>query len=484
MKRDLAALANGVFDLLIIGGGIIGAGAARDAALRGMTVALVEQADFAGGTSSKSSKLIHGGFRYLEQYAFGLVAESCRERRILQEIAPHLVHPVEFLLPVYQGDPRPLWKMRLGMTLYDMMAKYRNTARHRTLSPTEAAITEPGLNRHGLRGAISFYDCQEDDARLCIDTLSHAAQLGAQCANYCRVDGFIREGARTVAAKASDRFTGHSLEIRAKCFLNAAGPWVDQVSSLADAAPVRLSRTKGSHILLPQLTAGHGIFFQSDDRRMIFIIPWLDCTLVGTTDTDYAGAPEDAAADDADIDYLLQRAGAVLPRAAMRREDVIASFAGVRPLLASDQAQPSARSREHKVLRQGDNLITIAGGKYTTFRAIAQQGIDAVLAALGKKRVECRTAKEVIPNRRPAVQGKRIAALPEIFDSDIAFACQEQMAMSVSDVMWRRTGLALSRAGGEDVARAVADVMTPLLDWNAQQCAASVDKYVREKKIV
>jgi glycerol-3-phosphate dehydrogenase len=482
MKRDIAALADGLFDLLIIGGGIIGAGVARDAAMRGLSVALVEQADFASGTSSKSSKLIHGGFRYLEQYAFGLVRESCRERRILQEIAPHLVHPVQFLLPVYEGDPRSLWTMRIGMTLYDMLAMYGNTGAHRTLSATEAAITEPGLNRHGLRGAIAFYDCQEDDARLCVDTVSHAAELGARCANYCRVEGFAADGPRIVAAKVSDRLTGNTFDVRAKCFLNAAGPWVEQVAGMADAAPIRLSRTKGTHILLPNLTAGHGVFFQSNDRRMIFVIPWLDCTLVGTTDTDYAGLPEDVAADEADIEYLLQRTAAVLPRAAVRREDVITAFAGVRPLLASDKAHPSARSREHKVLRQGENLVTIAGGKYTTYRAIAQQAVDAVFAALGKKSPRCRTAEKVIPNRRPALQGERIAAVPEVFQSDIAFACEKQMATSVSDVMWRRTGLALSRAGGVDVARGVARMMTPLLGWSDGQCLASVDQYLAERK--
>ncbi len=481
MIRNTAALSDGTFDLLIIGGGIIGAGVARDAALRGLSVALVEQSDFASGTSSKSSKLIHGGFRYLEQYAFGLVAESCRERRILQNIAPHLVHPVQFLLPVYEGDPRSLFKMRIGMTLYDLMARYRNTAPHRTLSAAAAVALEPALNREHLRGAISFYDCQEDDARLCVDTLNHAAQQGARCANYCRVDGFTHDGSRIIAAKVQDRLSGDHLEIKARCFLNATGPWVGQIAALAAAAPVLLNRTKGTHILLPKLTSNHGIFFQSNDGRMIFIIPWQGCTLVGTTDTDFDQPPETAHTDDADIAYLLERTAVIFPHASIRRSDIITSFAGVRPLLQSNADHPSARSREHKLLRQGANLLTVAGGKYTTYRAIADQAVDAVFNLLGTKPPRCQTALQIIPNSRPLASGIKLSDMPEIYASDVQAACQNLMAQSVSDVMWRRTGLALSRYGGEDVARSVAKLMTPLMAWNEQQQADSIRQYLSER---
>jgi len=483
MIRATAGLAQEIFDLLIIGGGIIGAGVARDAAQRGLRVALVEQADFASGTSSRSSKLIHGGFRYLEQYAFGLVAESCRERRILLDTAPHLVHPVEFLLPVYTGDPHSLLAMRLGMTLYDLLARYRNTAPHRTLSAAAALRMEPNLRSTGLRGAIAFYDCQEDDARLCMDVLAHAAELGAQCANYCRVDKLLVRGAAVEGATVTDVLSGTSFAIRARAFINAAGPWVEGVSAWGPGGrQVTLSRTKGTHILLPGLTQGHGVFFQSrQDRRMIFVIPWLDCTLVGTTDTDFPGAPELVHPAEADIHYLLERARAVLPGCAVERGAVLTAFAGVRPLLGSVQAAPSARSREHKLVRQGQNLLTIAGGKYTTFRAIAAQGVDGAFAMLGRRPPPCRTAREPIPDRTPAPGGICLADTPAVFESAVRFACQQRMAQSVSDMMWRRTGLALSRHGGPVVAAQVGRIMGELLRWSPAAQEASVENYLAER---
>src|SRR5258706_14341525 len=218
MVRNPGSLANSTFDVLVIGGGIVGAGIARDAALRGLRVGLVEKDDFASGTSSRSSKLIHGGFRYLEQYAFGLVAEACRERRILREIAPHLVNPLPLLMPVYEGDRRPLWLMRVGMTLYDLLAMYGNAAPHRYLPVQQAMAAEPAMRSDGLRGAIRFYDCQEEDARFCVENILHAADLGAACANYCAVTEFLKHGDQLVTAKGSDGITGGQLEVTAKCF--------------------------------------------------------------------------------------------------------------------------------------------------------------------------------------------------------------------------------------------------------------------------
>ena len=250
MKRDLAALANQCFDLLVIGGGIFGAGVARDAVLRGLSVALIDKGDFAGGTSSRSSKLIHGGFRYLEQYAFGLVAEACRERQILQRLAPHLVHSQPFLFPVYKGDPRSLAKVRLGMTLYDLMAHGRNVAPHQTLSAEDTLAKEPALARAGLRGSVLFYDCQEDDARFCVATILHAAECGAVCANYCELTGFTVREDRLVAARVADRLgNAGEFEISARAFVNAAGPWVGTVAGLAPSGGARLtlSPTKGVH---------------------------------------------------------------------------------------------------------------------------------------------------------------------------------------------------------------------------------------------
>lgn len=485
MHRNLRALTDGVFDVLIIGGGIFGAGIARDAALRGLRVALVEQADFASGTSSRSSKLIHGGFRYLEQRAFSLVAESTRERRILLDIAPHRVRPLPLLLPVYAGDPRPLWKMRVGMTLYDLLAMYRNTAAHRTLSPRAARDLEPSLGASGMLGAIRYFDCQEDDARLVIDNLLDADARGARCANYCEVIGFAfgsagtaatsapsdRAGnARIVAARVRDRISQQQCEIRARVFVNAAGPWVERVAGLAEAPPSqvpRLGPTKGVHILLPPLTQSHGIFFQNrPDGRMIFVLPWNGCTLVGTTDTDFTGDPSDVHATSADASYLLEATRSILPGSDVTKADVITTFAGVRPLLRSADADPSARSRDHRIVRQNENMLSVAGGKYTTFRLIAQQVVDEVYRLLGSRPPRCRTATTPLPDPRTPAAGEKIADKPEIWQSDIERAARNEMAITLEDVMRRRVGLSISRFDTPEIVERVGRIMAAVAGWD------------------
>ena len=454
MNRDLTALADREFDVLVIGGGIFGAGVARDAALRGLRVALVEQADFASGTSSRSSKLIHGGFRYLAQRDFKLVFEACRERRILQRIAPHLVQPLPFLFPVYENGPVSLAKLRLGMTVYDFLALYRNVARHQTLSPEQALMQEPTLSRTGLRGAVQFYDCQEDDARFCIENILHAGELGAVCANYCGLTGFATREGRVIAAHVSDQLGADTFEIKARVFVNAAGPWVDKVCSLTpfSTAQPLLSPTKGVHLLLPKLTQQHAIVFSARrDGRILFVIPWGDCSLVGTTDTDFRGDPGEVRAERADIEYLLNEVRALFPDVSISESDIIATTAGVRSLLHADAAKPSARSREHRIVRHG-NLLSIAGGKYTTYRLIAQQTVDAALEILNVPAKPCRTAEVPLPNRRPAQSGEKISDSPSVFASDIIHACQHEMGVTLSDVMRRRTQLALSRNGNAETA--------------------------------
>jgi glycerol-3-phosphate dehydrogenase len=480
MRRDTSALAGEQFDLLIIGGGIVGAGIARDAALRGLRAALVDQGDFASGTSSRSSKLIHGGFRYLEQRAFHLVAESCRERAILQRIAPHLVRPVPFLLPVYDDSPRSLLTMRIGMTLYDLLALYRNTAPHRTLSADATLAVEPNLRMQGLRGAIRYYDCAEDDARFCVENILHAADLGAVCNNYCKVIAMSHEGDRIASVRLRDELVGNEFETRARVIVNATGPWIERVASLRGtdtSSSVRLSATKGVHLLLPAITKEHAIAIQSADRRILFIIPWHDCSIVGTTDTDFSGDPATVQAADEDIEYLLTEISRAVQRPITRAE-VITTFAGVRPLLAAGATDPSARSREHRIVRQSENLITIAGGKYTTYRKIAEEAVDEVYRILGQPSPRCRTSHEMIPVRSHARSGELLCQQPEVFESDVLEACREEMATSIADVMWRRTGLALSRCGGEATARSVATLLASELNWDEAGAHRSVERFL------
>jgi len=468
--RDLKALADREFDVLVIGGGIFGAGIARDAALRGLHVALIDKADFASGTSSRSTKLIHGGFRYLEQGAFGLVAESCRERRTLQQLAPHLVRPQPFLFAVYEGDRRPLWQMNLGMTLYDLLAAYRNPGRHQRYSVARTLEEEPRLNRHGLRGAVRFYDCAEDDARFCIDNVFHAAEMGAVCANYCELTAIT-----SAATQVTDRLTGATFVVRARVYVNAAGPWVDRVAALA-GPPVRLSPTKGVHLVLPRLTRQHGVFFQSQrDGRIIFLVPWLDCSLLGSTDTDFAGDPATAATEPADVEYLLRELRRIMPDARVSESDIITTFAGVRPLLHSE-GRPSARSREERIVWHRPNFVSVAGGKYTTYRAVAEKVVDRLSPA------RCRTAITPLPQHCPPAAGEKVADVPEVHTSDIEHACRQEMAVTLSDVMRRRTPLALSRQGGRDVAERVAGIMARELGWSEEHARRQVEEYLTERK--
>ena len=485
MNRDLSALASQEFDVLVVGGGIFGAGMARDAAMRGLRVGLVEQGDFASGTSSRSSKLIHGGFRYLAQRNFKLVFEACRERRILQRIGPHLVKPLPFLFPVYEGGPISLGKLRLGMTVYDGLALYRNVALHRTLSPTHALALEPALARDGLLGAIQFYDCQEDDARFCIENILHAVELGAVCANYCAVTGFATRKGRILAADVSDRLGTGTFEVAARVFVNAAGPWVEKVCSLTpfSSAQSLLSPAKGVHLLLPRLTERHAVVFSNRrDGRILLAVPWGDCSLVGATDTDFRSDPGEVRVERSYIEYLLPEVRALFPDAAVSESDIIATSAGVRPLLRSDAATPSARSREHRIVRHGHNLLSVVGGKYTTYRLIAQQAVDAVYEILNMMATPCLTAEEPLPDHRPAQLGERVSDSPVVHAGDIAHACQQEMALMLSDVMRRRTQLALSRNGGAETAARVARLMAPLLHWGADEERAQVERYVKEWK--
>ena len=500
MQRDITALADSEFDIAVIGGGIVGAGIARDAALRGLSVALIEQADFASGTSSRSTKLVHGGLRYLEHFAFSLVRESCRERKTLLELAPHLVRPLSFLVPVYKQDARSLTKIRLGVTLYDWITpRHESLPRHQTLSATEAAAAEPALASHGLQGAVRFYDCQMDDARLCIETIADAYRHGAVCANYCRLTGFRREWDRLVALQALDEVSSNNIEVRAKLFVNATGPWVESIADLATPSDktIRLSPTKGVHLVIPRVNRQHGIYFQTrSDGRMIFLLPWDDASLLGTTDTDFSRDPATAKADDGDVDYLLKQLRLCAPEASVRESDIITSFAGVRALIRSDGRRPSSRSREEKLVRHNTNLLSVAGGKYTTFRAISEKAVDKACSMLGVRPTRCRTRETPLPppplathdlseekakrTQPDQASGELLADAPHVYTSDVTYSCRSEMAVTLSDLMRRRTRLALSRHGGEPVARKVCDLMAAELGWDHATREKMLADYLNE----
>jgi glycerol-3-phosphate dehydrogenase len=400
MKRAIAALREEAFDLAIIGGGITGAGVALDAVLRGFRVALIDKGDFASGTSSASSKLIHGGLRYLEHAEFHLVYEALQERRLLLQNAPHLVHPLRFVIPFREGSRVAPWKWRLGLGLYDLLAGRGNLRRSRRLPLRQLHAEFPALSTQGFLGGADYYDAQMDDARLCIEVVRTAVLHGARAANYVEAVAFERQAGRIAGVRALDRVDGTEFVIRARQVLNAAGPWVDAVSHLADdPSGPHLRPTKGVHLVLPDLGLRAAfLLLHPSDGRVFFVIPWCPVgppgsdstrTLLGTTDTVCDDSPDALTVTPQEIDYLL--AGFHHHFAVtLRATDVLSAFAGLRPLIRSRPGEPSALSREFRVFESPSGLLSVAGGKYTTYRHMAEVITDEVARRLGRRR-RCRT---------------------------------------------------------------------------------------------
>jgi glycerol-3-phosphate dehydrogenase len=373
------------FDLVIIGGGITGAGIARDAALRGLKIGLFEKSDFGSGTSSKSSKLIHGGLRYLEHGEIGLVFESVSERRVQQRVAPHLVRPLAFLVPIYRDSKPGLELMNLGLWIYDSLALFRAPRMHKTFRGAKAArAVEPCLRTDGLRGVIEYYDCATDDARLVLENILDAQALGADCRSYTEVRRLVRDGrGRVTAVEVRDVLTGQASEVACRAVVLAAGAWTDEAVRRFELPVGRelLRRTKGVHIVIPheRLPLARACTLISPvDGRVIFAIPWRGRTVVGTTDTDFDGTADDVHADADDVRYLCESANGYFPASDLAPADVIATWAGLRPLIRAGDDQPeSAVSREHEVFTRDDGVVIIAGGKLTTYRRMAAEAVRA-----------------------------------------------------------------------------------------------------------
>ena len=391
-STNLERMRREVFDLAVIGGGITGAGVALDAASRGLTVALVEKGDFAGGTSSRSSKLIHGGLRYLEQFDIGLVRESLHERAVLAQMAPHLCTPLEFLVPLYaSGERSPLGANRLrlsaGLWLYDLLAGRRNIGRHRWLSREAALNQAPMLDPRDLRGAFVYYDCLTDDARLVIEVIKAAAAHGALVANYVTARGLRKDEGGISIIDLQDTIASGSLELRSRVVINATGVWSDEVSRLSDAnAPKRLRPSKGIHIVVAseRLQNRTAVLIPSvGEKRFLFVIPWRGGrTIIGTTDTDYQGNLDDPRAESEEVDRVLQSAVRAFPEARLTNNDVISTFAGLRPLIAANERSTKELSRKEEIFEDKSGLITITGGKLTTWRKMAEQVADLVVRRL------------------------------------------------------------------------------------------------------
>jgi len=377
--RDTAKLKEAHYDLIIVGGGINGAATANLAAGCGIQAALFEKGDFASGTSSKSTKLIHGGLRYLENLEFDLVSEALRERSIQLKAAPHLVKPLRFIVPVYKDDRRPLWMMKLGVWLYDFLSGRHRVGQHASLSAAEIQKKAPLIKSEQLLGGVSYFDAQMDDARLCLENILSAGENGAHVYNYMEVVSFIKEMGRVAGVKVRDNIDGKMYNVYAKKIICCGGPWSNELMSMeTPSVQTRVRPTKGVHIVYDQVFCDDALLITSKaDNRIFFIIPWLGHSLVGTTDTDFSGSPDEVFCEEADIEYLFTEAKRVFPGVHFTREKIISTFAGLRPL-AHQSGSPSAVSRKHVFYESYAGVVFVMGGKYTTYRSIAAECLRRV----------------------------------------------------------------------------------------------------------
>lgn len=417
--RHLDKLENEEFDLLIVGGGITGAGVARDAASRGMKVGLIEMSDFAEGTSSRSSKLIHGGIRYLEYFEFGLVFEALSERRILFEIAPHLVHPLRFILPVYKGARVGFFKLGLGMWLYDLLSLFEAPEMHQKLTDDESVERLPFLDKKGLQGSYAYYDAYMDDDRLVFETLRSAEEFGACSVNFVEaVSPIWSEEKNLTGLVLKDHLSGRTIKARARHIISSVGPWTDQLGEILLPDWKKMMRpSKGIHITIrrDRLPMSDAVVMVSDDqKRIVFGIPRHEMIIIGTTDTDFDLDPRHVQSEEKDIRYLLEVVNDHFPGAHLTAQDIVASYSGVRPLVHDGSESESATSREHLIFTDRRGLTVVAGGKYTTYRAMSEETVNSALTAF--------SLEEQVKFGRPLTkQALNPLATPEIFSRKQGF---------------------------------------------------------------
>ncbi|MFF3764630.1 glycerol-3-phosphate dehydrogenase/oxidase [Streptomyces sp. NPDC001922] len=529
-SEALARMAERELDILVVGAGVVGAGTALDAATRGLATGLVEARDWAAGTSSRSSKLIHGGLRYLEMLDFALVREALKERGLLLErLAPHLVKPVPFLYPlahrawerVYAGS---------GVALYDAMSLSSGHGRglpaHRHLTRTHALRVAPCLKKDALVGALQYYDAQMDDARYVATLVRTASAYGAEVANRARVIGFLREGERVVGARVQDVEGGGEYEVRAKQVVNATGVWTDETQRLiGERGMFHVRASKGIHLVVPKdrIHSTSGLILRTE-KSVLFVIPWGRHWIIGTTDTDWDLDKAHPAASSADIDYLLEHVNSVLA-VPLTRDDVEGVYAGLRPLLAGESEATSKLSREHTVAHPAPGLVVVAGGKYTTYRVMAKDAVDEAVHGLDQRVADCVTedvplvgaegyralwnarariaagsglhvariehllnrygslAEEVLELvRQDPALGEPLATADDYLRAEIVYAASHEGARHLDDVLTRRTRISIETFDrGARSAREAAELMAPVLGWDANQIEKEVEHY--EKRV-
>ncbi|MDI3269705.1 MAG: glycerol-3-phosphate dehydrogenase/oxidase [Bacillota bacterium] len=519
-EEALKALSEETFDLLIIGGGITGMATAREGAGRGLKVALVEAHDYASGTSSRSTKLIHGGIRYLKDRQFRLVKETVSERMALLEGAPHLVRPLWFLFPVYRGDPDPLPLLWLGMWLYDRYAgKKLGTLRHRRLGAKQAVMKEPLLRSQDLLGAGLYMDAVTDDGRLTVTVMKDARRRGAKVVNRAPVVGFIKEEGKIRGAVVEDALSGEKIPVKAGVVLNASGPWADEVRRLdEEGAEPLLLLAKGIHLAVPyeKLPLRQAVVMRGKDGRIMFAIPRLDYTYAGTTDTPYEGDLRTLRATGEEVAYVLEAMGRMFPEANVGPGDVVSTWAGVRPLVAPKEGVPAdAVSRDYQLFKSPSGLVTVGGGKLTAHQAMARHIVSDLFPAT--RRSPLQGAPLPGGDRLPAkgdqeLWGKEhhlpllwveklvwhfggevpdvLAFLPKegeaeerVAEAVTRFSLKKEDAFTVEDVLARRFPMALfSQDQGRGMAEKVAQVLAEERTLSQKEKAELIDGYGRYVK--
>ena len=522
-------LVDGDYDVVVIGGGMAGAGAARDLVLRGLGVALVDKGDFASATTSRSSKLIHGGLRYLELFDFGLVRESLRERETLRRLAPHVVRPLPFLVPFYDRSSRSLIKVRIGLRLYDWLTPGRDREHYRVLRPIDALSLEPAIAAQGLRGAGYYFDdLLVFPERLCLENVLSACRHGARAFNYAEVEEIMRRPKGDIdGVRVRDLLSGRVVTLRAPVVVNATGPWVDELraqAGITERGGHVLRRTKGIHCLLPRMTE-HAVYHSTSDDRMIFVIPWREFSLVGTTDTDFEGDVDRVHATRDEVEYLLGEVRQALSDPRLTADEVSYTYAGVRPLSFEEGKRASDVSRAHRIVSEvHGRFLSITGTKLTCFRSLAEELGNHVVRALGRggagrtarltldgtdddaRAVEARAWLDV--SGEVATSGLTRATLetlvttygrayPRIVElagkvaggaerlcprnpdivAELHAAVHDELAVSLQDVLLRRTGIGTSACQGLDCAEAIGEQMGQLLGWSRRRLDAELDAY-------
>ncbi len=522
MKRSFDRLAGGAFDLLVIGGGVYGAWIAPDASLRGLKVALVERRDWGSGTSQSSSKLIHGGLRYLEYFKLGLVRRALAERRRLVSLAPHRVYPLKFVIPMYQGDRVGRLKMEAGLWLYDRLAgSDQPVAPHARLSRAETLERYGFLTPNGLKCGFSYGDCGTDDARFVLELVAGAQNAGALCVNHAEVTELLIERGQAVGAMVRDRSDGGTVPVRATLTVNAAGPWGPRLKGMPAETQSVCRLVKGVHLILPPLPTDDAFLLTAhSDGRVFFVIPWYGNTLLGTTDDDYTGDPAQVAVNEDDIAYLLTEANRALAGAHWTRDDVLGSYAGVRTLRDGGEDSATDVTREWSLVEPMPGMVMPVGGKFTSSRAEAGITVDRAMALLERPVGTCPTKRRGLAwrpegdfadwfrrafqagedlgldaevarflamrhgNRVESVHGliahdpelgKRVVPNAPFCLAEVVHAAQSEMVQTLDDILRRRLPVAIMATLDREVATTVADLAGPVLGWDDARKKREID---------